>query len=192
MKPRPAATALALAAIALTAAVGCTATKTVTRPSSTVTVTASTPADTAVSAVPGTSNNEYKAGPFDVRLVQGITKLPSRFNAVAESGKDIPEYGSVVVVKNISQDFTGWVSPDLEYVKGHSVKGEVVDRETADPDAGGGGGLSDPLAPGQSETLYAQYQGTYQGSYVDAQLIQVQYGAAGTGRIDAPTLQLKY
>ena len=155
-------------------------------------VAASTSAAAAVGAVPGSDGNEYKAGPFDVRLVQGITRLPSRYDAVTESGQDIPEYGSVVVVKNISRSFTGWVAPEIEYVKGHSIKGEVVDTETADPTAGSGGGQSDTLAPGQSETLYAQYQGSYRDGYVDAQLIQVQYGAAGTGSMDATRVQLKY
>jgi hypothetical protein len=193
-------TALTAAAVAVTALAGCGSTvkpaKSTAPPvgvaSSIPGITpapATTPAP--VAAVPGTSGNEYKAGPFDVHLTKGITRLPARYDAVTEQGKDIPGYGSVVVVRNISRDFTGWVSPELEYVKGHSVKGEIVDTEAADPYAGSGGGRSDPLAPGQSETLYAQYQGSYRG-YVSAQLIQVQYGAPGTGGLDATTVRLRY
>lgn len=192
------ATALAVTATAIAlAGCGTTARSTAdTPPAAASTIPGITPApaspSAAVPAVPGTGNNEYRAGPFDVHLTKGITRLPTRYDSVTETGKDIPGYGSVVVVTNISRDFTGWVAPGIEYVKGHSVRGEVVDTETADPAASSSGGRSDTLAPGQSGTLYAQYRGSYQGGYVSAQLTQVQYGAAGTGTLDATTVQLRY
>jgi hypothetical protein len=141
--------------------------------------------------VPGTSDNEYVTGPFTVKMTTGITELPSRFDEVTESGQNIPAYGSVIVVKDTSNSFAGWVGPRVEYVKGHSIQGEVIDTETADPDAGDSGGQSDNLAPRQSETLYAKFQGSYHG-YVTAQLIRVSYGATGTPGMNATVVQLKY
>ncbi len=90
-------------------------------------------------------------GPFTVTMTTGVTELPSQFDEVTELGQNIPEYGSVITVKNTSNSFSGWVGPEVEYVEGHSVQGQVLDTETADPTAGSSGGQSDNLVPGQSE-----------------------------------------
>lgn len=191
-------TAAALAAIAVTAgglaACGTTVAKSPASkaPAGNAAPAAASPAvPAAVSAVPGSSNNEYVTGPFTVTMTAGLVKLPAQFDGTTATGQDIPEYGSVIVVKDTSATFTGWVGPQVEYVKGHSIKGSIVDTATADPDAGGDGGQSDNLAPGQSETLYAQYQGAATG-YIDAQLISVGYAPSGTAGLDATIVQLKY
>lgn len=187
----------ALAAIAVTgvtlAACGTTVAKAPAAPAGNAAPAAvSAPATpSAVSAVPGSSNNKYVTGPFTVTMTAGLVKLPREFDGTTATGQDIPEYGTVIVVKDTSAAFTGWVGPQVEYVKGHSLKGSIVDTATADPDAGGDGGQSDDLAPGQSETLYAQYQGSATG-YIDAQLIAVSYAPSGTAGLDATTVQLKY
>ncbi|HEV3381656.1 MAG TPA: hypothetical protein VG142_11830 [Trebonia sp.] len=149
------------------------------------------PQPSAVSAVPGTSDNEYVTGPFTVKFVD-IGPLPTQYDSVTEQGQVIPENCAVVDVKNTSANFTGWVSPDVEFVKGHSIKGQVLDTEPGDPSGGSSGGESSTLAPGQSQTLYACPQGITGSVYVTAQLISVTYGTPDEGALDATTLQLRY
>jgi hypothetical protein len=187
--------AAALAAIAVTAgglaACGTTVAKAPAGAPTAFTPATSPAAPSAVGAVKGSGNNKYVTGPFTVTMTAGMVRLPSRFDSTTESGQDIPEYGSVIVVKDTSATFAGWVGPQVEYVKGHSLRGQIVDTEAADPEAGGYGGQSDNLAPGQSETLYAQYSGTVTG-YIDAQLTTVNYGATGTPGLSATIVHLKY
>jgi hypothetical protein len=152
-------------------------------------VSTSTPVSAAIAPVPGSDSNSYVTGPFTVTMT-GVGTLPSKFDSVTESGADIPEGGATLTVKDTSNSFTGWVAPTVEFVKGYSVKGQVLDTDAADPTAGSSGGSSDTLAPGQSETLYAQYQDSYSG-HVEAQLVSVQYGTPGEGTCCGTTVQLQ-
>ena len=190
MNARRALTALtALAAAAVIA--GCGAQAPAPPPPGITAPAAGSAAPAPVSPVPGTSDNEYVAGPFTVTF-KDIGPLPARYDSVTEQGQVIPENCAVVDVKNTSRGFTGWVSPDVEFVKGHSIRGQVLDTEPGDPTGGGSGGQSDPLAPGQSQTLYACPQGITGRVYVEAQLVSVTYGTPGEGSLGATTLTLKY
>jgi hypothetical protein len=153
-------------------------------------VTASTSSGP-VSAVPGSSNNKYVTGPFTVTM-KGIGLLPSKYDSVTEQDKTIPQSCAVVDVKNSSNTFTGWVVTQVEFVKGHSLQGQLLETDAADPTGGSSGGESDPLAPGQSEVLYACPQSITKKTYVEGQLISVSYGSPGQGTIDGTTVQLKY
>lgn len=144
-----------------------------------------------VSAVPGSNGNEYVAGPFTVTLT-GIGPLPSRYDAVTESGALIPENCATVTVKNTSASFTGWAAPQVEFVKGRSLSGPVLETDPADPTGGSSGGSSDPLAPGQSQVLYACPQQVSAGTYVQAQLVTVDYGTPDEGTGSGTVVPLKY
>lgn len=152
---------------------------------------AASPSQAAVAAVPGTSNNQYVAGPFTVTL-RGLGQLPEQYDSVTESGQTIPQTCAVVDVKNTSSGFTGWVAPQVEFVKGHTLAGQVLDTEPADPSGGSDGGESSALAPGQSQRLYACPQRIATRTYVEAQLISVAYGTPGQGTISATVVRLKY
>jgi hypothetical protein len=152
-----------------------------------------TPSATAspVSPVPGSHANEYQTGPFQITL-KGIGLLPASDDDVTPAGKNIPEYCAIVDVENVSNSFTGWVAPSVEFVKGHSLRGQLLDTEAADPDGGSSGGESSPLAPGQSQVLYACPQGIGGKTYVESQLVSVQYGTPGQGSLYAPVIRLGY
>jgi hypothetical protein len=141
--------------------------------------------------VPGSHANEYVTGPFQVTL-KGIGLLPSQYDAVTTAGKNIPETCAVVDVKNMSNSFTGWVAPSVEFVKGRTLKGQVLDTEAADPDGGSSGGESSQLAPGQSQVLYACPQGVTGETQVESQLVSVQYGTPGQGSLYVPVIRLRY
>jgi hypothetical protein len=96
-------------------------------------------------AVPGSDNNTYIVGPFKVAMV-------GSFRQATPLGGSSPQQATEVHVTNVSRSFTGSVEPTVEYVQGHSLKGPVVDTETADSPAS-----ASPvtLSPGQSATLYA-------------------------------------
>jgi hypothetical protein len=144
-----------------------------------------------VSAVPGSHDNSYVAGPFTVTMTAGITRLPSAYDKTTQAGQSIPAYGSVIVVKDTG-GYTGWVMPQVEYVIGHSLAGRVIDTENGStPEYQCGECASDTLAPGQSETLYAQYQGSYVG-YVTAQLTSASYGPPGSGTLAGTIVQFRY
>jgi hypothetical protein len=132
---------------------------------------------------------EFVTGPFTVTF-KDIGPLPTQYDATTEQGQDIAE--QCAVTKNTSNTFTGWVSPQVEFVKGHTLQGQVLGTWAADPTGGSSGGESDRLAPGQSEVLYScpQVPGTGT-TYVEGQLISVSYGTAGQGLDDATTLQLR-
>jgi|HubBroStandDraft_6_1064221.scaffolds.fasta_scaffold313126_2 hypothetical protein len=109
-----------------------------------------------VQAVPGSNNNEYKAGPFDVKLVQGMTQAPGQdANGYA--------YGAEVQVTNISNTFTGAAQVGVEF----SQNGQVL----------GSGDATDStaqLAPGQSQEVWAPY--TYSNTgYVSTQMVTLTY-----------------
>jgi hypothetical protein len=106
---------------------------------------------------------------------------PKQDDAVTTSGAVIPQTCVQVNVKNTSNGFTGWVAPTVEFVKGYSLAGQLLDTEAADATGGDSGALSDSLAPGQSDVLYACPQNVTAGTYVTLQLMQVEYSAAGTG-----------
>jgi hypothetical protein len=144
-----------------------------------------------VSAVPGTSDNQYVTGPFTETL-KGIGPLPAQYDSETSQGQAIAENCAVVDVRNSSAGYTGWVAPDVEFVKGHSLSGQVLETDAADPTGGSSGGESDQLAPGQSEVLYACPQSVTTATYVEAQLISVSYGTAGEGTIDGTTVELRY
>lgn len=144
-----------------------------------------------VNPVPGTSDNEYVAGPFTITF-KGIGPLPTQDDEVNEQGQTIPENCAIVDVRNTSNNFTGWVATEVEFVKGHSLKGQVLDTEPADPTGGSSGGQSSSLIPGQSQVLYACAQNITTPVYVEGQLISVTYGTPGEGDLGATTLQLKY
>ena len=156
---------------------------------------ASVPAPSAspspVSAVPGSNDNEYIAGPFTVEL-KGIGALPTQYDAVNQQGQTVPENCAVVDVKDTSASFRGWVAPDIEFVKGHSLAGQVLGTAAADPSGGSSGGESDTLIPGQSETLYACPSGISNPTYVEAQLISVEYGEPGVGTLNGTMIRLRY
>ena len=59
------------------------------------------PTQASVSAAPGTTTTRYVAAPFTVTMTTGVTELPSQFDEVTV-GQNIPEYGSVITVKNTS------------------------------------------------------------------------------------------
>jgi hypothetical protein len=144
-----------------------------------------------VSPVPGTSGKEYVTGPFTVTLA-GIGPLPAKYDAVTPQGQPVPESCAVVDVKNTSAGYTGWVAPHVEFVKGRSLSGQVLETDAADPTGGDSGGSSDPLSPGQSAVLYACPQEVSAGTYVEAQLTSVAYGTPGQGTLSGTTVSLKY
>jgi hypothetical protein len=124
-------------------------------------------------------------------MTAGITRLPSpQFGTTTQSGQYIPAYGSVIVVKDTG-GYTGWIDPQVEFVAGHSITGQVIDTEGAGEAEYAGTPGSAVLVPGQSETLYAQYQGSYAG-YVTAQLTSASYGPRGTGTCCGTTVQFRY
>lgn len=142
--------------------------------------------------MPGTSDNEYVTGPFTVTF-KDIGPLPTQYDATTVQGQVIPEQCAVIDAKNTSNTFTGWVSPQVEFVKGHTLQGQVLGTWPADPTGGSSGGESDQLAPGQSEVLYSCPQVRLaESTYVEGQLISVSYGTAGQGLDEATTLQLRY
>jgi hypothetical protein len=150
-------------------------------------------APAAVAAVPGTSNNKYVAGPFTVTL-KGIEPLPAADDLTSTAGNPVPESCAEVTVKNTSNSFTGWAAPHVEFVRGHSIKGQVLETDPAGPPVGSGMNStdSDTLAPGQSQVLYSCPQNIPAGTYVEAQLTEVDYGAPNVGTASGARIQLKY
>lgn len=143
------------------------------------------------SPVPGSNGNKYVTGPFTVTMT-GLAPLPQKYDAVTEQGKPVPESCAVVDVKNTSAAYTGWVAPHVEFVKGQSLDGQVLETDAADPTGGSSGGSSDQLAPGQTQVLYACPQNIPGAEYVEAQLTSVAYGTPAQGTSGGTTVQLKY
>lgn len=154
--------------------------------------TTTAPALPAVAAVPGTNDNQYDTGPFTVTMKPKVQFLPTDDDAYDTNGNPVPQQCVVVDVKNTSNDFTGWIAPSVEFVKGHSVHGQLLDTEAGDPDGGSSGGESSNLAPGQSQVLYACPVDIPKRVYATFQLTQVSYGTPDQGTIDATTVRLKY
>jgi hypothetical protein len=161
------------------------------RPSTGAAAPATAAAAAPVSAVPGSNGNEYVTGPFTVTL-KGIGPLPPQYDAVNMQGQRVPENCAVVDVKNTSASYTGWAAPHVEFVKGHSMNGQLLGTAAADPTGGSSGGSSDPLSPGQSEVLYACPQDGTGPVYVQAQLTSITYGTPDQGTLGGTTVQLKY
>jgi hypothetical protein len=102
--------------------------------------------------VPGSDGNKYVVGPFTITMLPGETKLPASDSCGSGPGATL---AIPVTVADTSDSVSGYAIPELEFVKGHSLKGQVVttaDAGSADSGCSGGG---DNLDPGQSRTLYA-------------------------------------
>lgn len=134
-----------------------------------------------VSAIPGTHDNSYQVGPFKVTLT-AVGKLP--FTSLGDT-----LYGATMIVQNTSKNFTGWVLPSVEFIKGYSITGQVLESDDAGTQTSAGTG-SDKLSSGYLETLYAVYQGSYTG-HVDVALTQVEYSKTAPGTPGWTTVQLK-
>lgn len=117
----------------------------------------------AVAAVAGSHDNEYKAGPFTV------TMLPKPYDF---QGQECPQ----VEIKNTSNGFTGWADVQVEFVKGHSVTGQVLDTENSTGETGTDSWQT--LAPGQSVTDDDCPTTTYTG-YMTYQMVSMTYGQPG-------------
>jgi hypothetical protein len=146
---------------------------------------ATAPPAPAVAAIPGSSKNEYQAGPFKV-LMKDLVTLPAKLD---EEDKH-PKCAQVDVV-NATSYFTGWVAPTVEFVAGHSRHGNVLDTEAADPTGGGSSGASGALSPGQHQVLYACPHGIPDRTYATFHLTQAAYGTVHEGTMDGTTVRLK-
>jgi hypothetical protein len=120
-------------------------------------------------AVPGSDNNTYVVGPFKVSQVRG-------FQRATPPDGDAPQVATEIRVTNVSKSFTGSAEPTVEYVQGHSLKGPVVDTETAN---GLHTDVGEPsLSPGQSEVLYAFPSLPSPHAYYTFAMTQVTYWSA--------------
>lgn len=117
-----------------------------------------TPAPPAqIQPVAGTHKNVYRAGPFTLTLVAGVTKDPDGNQA------------SQVLVENTSNDFTGFAQPTVQYFQGAEVLGESS-------------ATTESLTPGQKQTLWVPIiadllSKNVSGQYLDAQLVSDWSGA---------------
>jgi hypothetical protein len=102
--------------------------------------------------VPGSDGNKYIVGPFTITMLSGETKLPASDSCGDGPGATL---AIPVTVADTSSSVSGYAIPELEFVKGHSIKGPIAGTADAGDTEYGCSGGGENLDPGQSQELYA-------------------------------------